>query len=49
MKKPLQILNAKVSRVIISITKERNRYFVETKEQSQEWSEEHTSELQSQR
>ena len=36
MKKPLQILNAKVSRVIIAITKERNRYFVETKEQSQE-------------
>ena len=36
MEKPLQILNAKVSRVIIAITKERNRYFVETKEQSQE-------------
>ena len=36
MKKPLQILNAKVSRVIIAITKERNRYFVETKEQGQE-------------
>ena len=36
MEKTLQISNAKVSRVIISITKERNRYFVETKEQSQE-------------
>ena len=37
MKKPLFISNAKVSRVIISITKERNKYFVETKEQSKEY------------
>ena len=37
MEKTLFISNAKVSRVIISITKERNKYFVETKEQSKEY------------
>ena len=36
MKKPLQILNAKVSLDII-IIKERNKYFVEVKEESQEY------------
>ena len=37
MEKTLFISNAKVSRVIIAITKERNKYFVETKEQSKEY------------
>ena len=37
MEKTLLISNVKVSRVLISITKERNKYFVETKEQSQEY------------
>ena len=37
MEKTLLVSNAKVSRVIISITKERNKYFVETKEQSKEY------------
>ena len=37
MEKTLFISNAKVSRDIISIIKERNKYFVETKEESQEY------------
>ena len=37
MGKTLFISNAKVSRDIISIIKERNKYFVETKEESQEY------------
>ena len=37
MKKPLLVSNVKVSRVLISITKDRNKYFVETKEQSLEY------------
>ena len=37
MEKTLFISNAKVSRDIISIIKERNKYFVEVKEESQEY------------
>ena len=37
MEKTLFISDAKVSRDIISIIKERNKYFVETKEESQEY------------